>query len=271
MKKWMGFLLLCLPGFSGAMVLPTSVPVPGGVAVIELGQYPTSPKVTFDGHPVAVVESAPQRWTAVVGLPLNQKPGKATLTVQNAHPVPFTIKEKTYPKQSIQIKNPRLFKPNAADLKRIDLEKKKFESILSLWTPQETLDWSLQMPLAGTPPVTGVFGAQRIINGTPKAPHRGLDLAAATGTSVVSVASGTVVEVSEYFYSGKIVIIEHGQGFKTLYCHLNSTQVAVGQTIHKGATIGTVGSTGRATGPHLHFGVSLNHVLVDPLIFFSKV
>ncbi len=252
--------------------LPTEHLVPGGVAIVPLGQHREQPQVYFLEKKAAVVPVGKEQWTAVIGLPLSLPPGQARAVVQKpdgaSRTVFFTVQEKMYPKQSIRITNPRQVKPRPEDVVRIKKESKKFESILSQWQPQAIQDWELLYPVKAAP-ISGVFGAQRIINGDPKSPHKGIDLAATTGTPIMAASTGKVVELADYFYTGKTLVLDHGQGFKTLYCHLNTTQVKLNQNVQKGEVIGTVGSTGRATGPHLHFGVSLNNVRVDPMIFLA--
>src|SRR4030095_9774187 len=106
-------------------------------------------------------------------------------------------------------------------------------------------------PVAGTQVPTG-FGARRIINGQPRAPHAGADYAADRGTPVVAAHRGRVALVADFFFPGRLVALDHGLGLYTLYFHLDTVVVTDGELVDRGQTVGTVGSTGRATGPHLH-------------------
>ncbi len=118
-------------------------------------------------------------------------------------------------------------------------------------------------PVGGDEPGSG-FGARRIINNQPRSPHGGTDYAASRGTPVVSANDGRVALVAEYFFPGRLVVVDHGLGLYTLYFHLDEVRTAVGERVTRGQPIGTVGSTGRATGAHLHFGVQLGGARVDP-------
>jgi murein DD-endopeptidase MepM/ murein hydrolase activator NlpD len=118
-------------------------------------------------------------------------------------------------------------------------------------------------PVAGETPGTG-FGSRRIINGKPRQPHGGIDYAAPVGTPVVAANGGRVALVGDFFFPGRLVVLDHGLGLYTLYFHLDTVGVADGAMVVRGQPIGTVGATGRATGPHLHFGAQLGSARIDP-------
>jgi murein DD-endopeptidase MepM/ murein hydrolase activator NlpD len=122
--------------------------------------------------------------------------------------------------------------------------------------------------------VSGVFGSQRILNGQPRAAHSGVDIAAVTGTPVLAAADGVVILAQpDLFYTGQTIMLDHGLGLNSVYAHLSAITVKLGQKIKRGEVIGKVGASGRATGPHLHWGLAWGEVRLDPeraLAVFSK-
>ncbi len=114
-----------------------------------------------------------------------------------------------------------------------------------------------------------LFGRKRFFNGEERAPHSGLDIPAPIGQKVVAPADGVVVQTGHYFFNGQTVLIDHGQGLISMFCHLSEIKVEKGQRIHQGEVLGLVGKTGRVTGPHLHWGMSLNNARVDPQLFLN--
>tara|TARA_E500000178_G_C16876259_1_gene686781 strand:+ start:253 stop:1059 length:807 start_codon:yes stop_codon:yes gene_type:complete len=118
--------------------------------------------------------------------------------------------------------------------------------------------------------VTGVYGSQRILNGKPKRPHYGLDIANKRGTEIISTSDGLVVLAEkDLYFSGGTIIIAHGQGLTTSYLHLSLITVKVGDLIKQGEKIGEIGSTGRTTGPHLHWGMEIRGIRVDPQLLIN--
>ena len=158
--------------------------------------------------------------------------------------------------------------PGMADLdpeteRRAVAESQHLQMLYRTISPERLWRGRFVRPVAGTEPPTG-FGARRIINGKPRAPHGGVDYSAPRGTPVVAANAGRVALVAEYFFPGRLVAIDHGLGLHTLYFHLDSVAVAEGDRVDRGQTLGTVGTTGRATGPHLHFGAQLGAARIDP-------
>jgi len=123
-------------------------------------------------------------------------------------------------------------------------------------------------PVPGEEPGTG-FGARRVINNQPRAPHSGIDFAASVGTPVLAANRGRVALVGEFFFPGRLVILDHGLGLHTAYFHLDTIAVAEGQLVARGETLGTVGMTGRVTGPHLHLGAQVGAARIDPAVLLG--
>lgn len=238
-------------------------PVPGGVAIVPIRGKDAPAKVTYRGEPVLTRRSV-AGWVAVVGIPLSAKAGQDTLEV-DGHAIAFTIKPKRYPEQRVQLKNQRQVTPNAEDEARIAKEQLLIGPARKAWPEGFTPSLRFHRPTPGA--LTASFGMRRIFNGEPRSPHAGLDIRAPQGQAVRAPAAGTVVLTGDFFYSGHAVFIAHGEGVVSLLGHLSKITVKQGQTVKAGDLVGEVGSTGRASGPHLHWSLSLNNAWVDPRIF----
>jgi murein DD-endopeptidase MepM/ murein hydrolase activator NlpD len=247
--------------------LPDAAVVPGGVALVALGPAATRPSVTFAGKPVMVMASG-DAWTAVVGIALGvDVKQRQTLQVQAAgrtREVTFRLEDKQYAEQRLTVA-PKHVELSPADQARYERERVHLAAVLKRFTPREPATMRLLVPTVG--PRSSSFGLRRVFNGQSRNPHSGMDIAAPTGTPVLCAAAGEVIDVGDYFFNGNTVIVDHGQGFLTLYCHLSTMDVASGAELAAGATLGTVGATGRVTGAHLHFSVYLNTTPVDPALF----
>jgi murein DD-endopeptidase MepM/ murein hydrolase activator NlpD len=263
---------LTLSAHALAIELPEVASVPGGVAVLELPASETPPGATFNGKPVMVLATG-SAYTAVVGLPLATKPGTHRLNIKDASGKvvshKFTVTDKTYQSQHITIKDKRKVNPEKRDMERIGREQRQIKKALAAWNeqPPETLRFLL--PVEG--PVSSPFGLKRFFNEQPRRPHSGLDLAAAEGTPIRAPASGRIADTGDFFFNGNTVFIDHGQGLVTMYCHMSRIDVEPDQEVASGEIIGAVGKTGRATGAHLHWGVSLNDARVDPMLFLKQL
>ena len=256
------------------MQLPSHTPVPGGVAVVKLGDAESqAPVVTFNGNRVLTLLQA-NGWFAWVGLALDTQPGPHTLHVRIGDPtsnatydVPFDVKAKTYPAQHLRI-NPRFLAPTPADQNRIDNEKPVILKATQHWSDAAPASLTLDVPSSGR--LSSSFGLRRVLNGEPHAPHAGLDVAVPSGTPVRTAAAGQVINTGDYFYAGNSVFVDHGQGLITIYLHLSRIDVKAGDLVARGENLGAVGATGLVTGPHLHWGVLLNGVYVDPGLFLKR-
>lgn len=252
-----------------AVALPKESRVPGGIALVPVPGSDIAPTVIFNTHRVAVVRKDTQ-WIAVVGIPLAEKPGDLSLKVSTPSgttQVSFTITDKKYRTQNITVKNQRHVDPNPDDLKRIAGETKRSDAALSKFSVTAAPSLQLLSPVEGVR--SDSYGSRRVFNGQPRNPHSGMDIAASKGTPIHSPAAGTVVEAGEFFFNGNTLYIDHGDGLVTMYCHLDTIKVKLGDKLAAGDVIGTVGATGRVTGPHLHWGVALNRAMVDPALFLD--
>jgi len=254
-----------------AAELPQQRRVPGGVALLDLGASAQPPRARFNGTPVLVVGDA-GRWTAVVGIGLGAKPGPASIAVERAagsapRTLGFEIEPATYAEQRLTVP------PGKVDLSKDDLARYQRERV-HLAAVAATLSDTVPATLRMQPPTPGVrsssFGLRRVFNNQPRNPHSGMDIAAATGTPVTAPAAGRVIDTGDYFFNGNTVWIDHGRGLLTMLCHLESIAVKAGDVVAQGDRVGTVGATGRVTGPHLHWSVGLNRAMVDPALFLAE-
>jgi murein DD-endopeptidase MepM/ murein hydrolase activator NlpD len=158
--------------------------------------------------------------------------------------------------------------PSAEQIKRADEERQKLRDIFDQVTPQRMWDGKFRIPLDGA--TTGSnFGRRRILNGNPGSPHGGADFPAVTGTLVHAAQRGRVVLAEELFFSGNTVVIDHGLGIYTFYGHLSEIDVKMGDELETSAVLGKVGATGRVTGPHLHWGLTVERARVNPVLIVN--
>jgi murein DD-endopeptidase MepM/ murein hydrolase activator NlpD len=210
----------------------------------------------------------PGEFAALVGIDLADKPAPVDLKADIAYPDGtrqrvfrvkvaaghFRVQAMTLPEDQVD--------PDAAALKRISLEKEKVKAVFAAFTPERLWTGGFIVPVEGAP--SGAFGSKRILNGQPRNQHNGEDISAPLGTPVKASNDGIVRMVDDHFFSGTSVILDHGLGLYTMYFHLDTATVREGERVTAGQVIGTVGQSGRATGPHLHWGTWLNGSRVNP-------
>ena len=252
---------------AGSYVLPRESAVPGGVKLIRL-QYLGSavPAVDVDGQRAMVVQDG-SGWVAVIGIPLSAPLAARSVVVHDAdgrQQLQFPVGEKLYASQSLKVA-PRQVNLSREDLARVNRERLVIDAALSHWSNEQPQSLRLPQPVPGTR--SSSFGMRRVFNGEARNPHSGMDIAAATGTPVHVPIAGIVVETGNFFFNGNTVFVDHGRGLISMYCHLSAINVQPGQKVAAGDRLGAVGATGRATGPHLHWGLSLNRAWVDPELF----
>ena len=266
--------LLLLWAVLPAWALPRHAPHPGGIAVVSVGlagEEAVAPVVMF-GEQRALVLQHGQEWLAVVGIPLEYDSSVAHLAVTlpgaAAADVPFEVTKRTYREQRLTVADQSYVEPDPAQLERITQERKLLDAALGAWRDAPLRDVELLVPVPGKQSPS--FGFRRFFNDQPRAPHKGMDIAAVLGTPIRAASAGVVSTAGDFFFNGNTVIIDHGQGMKTMYCHLDAIDVLEGEGVARGAPIGKVGATGRVTGAHLHFGVYLNGTAVDPALLFPR-
>lgn len=251
---------------AAALAAPAHAPRPGGIAILDLGAASAArPDVSYDGRPVLVF-SEDGRWSAAVGVPLGAPPGETTVIV-DGETRSFEVQAHAYREQRLTVTNQSYVSPDPAQLERIGRERRIIDAALTRHRDAVLDGIALAVPVDG--PQSSSFGLRRFFNDQPRAPHKGMDIAADTGTPVRAPRAGIVTATGDYFFNGNTVIVDHGQGYVTMYCHLSEIAVEEGQAVDAGATLGAVGATGRVTGPHLHFGVYLNGTAVDPAIVLA--
>lgn len=250
---------------------PQSDPVPGGIAIVELGLHSLTPPSVYYAKNRVMVRHNGKQWEAVVGLSLFTKAGIHKLRIIAANKKTylreFSVHAKKYKEQHLTIKNKHLVDPTANDMRRIRREKKIIDGALSHWTQQPKVATRFILPVNGI--ISSPFGLRRFFNEQPRKPHSGLDIAVPKGTIIKAPAEGTVITTGNFFFDGNTVLIDHGQGLITMYCHMSKISVKAGMKVKQGQAIGQVGMTGRATGPHLHWGVSLNNARIAPALFLA--
>ncbi len=247
---------------------PRNAVVPGGVARIELGPAATRPRAFADDAPLLVVGD-PIVWTALVGIPLSATPGTAHIRVstpEGERMLDYTVAPKRYTEQHLKV-SPRTVDLSPEDLARHERERVHQQGVIATFSAPPASDLKMRPPCPGRR--SSSFGLRRFFNGQPRNPHSGMDIAAPTGTPVVAPLAASVIDVGDYFFNGHTVWLDHGGGLLSMMCHLSRTDVKPGDRLAPGQRLGAVGATGRVTGPHLHWTVSLNRASVDPALFLA--
>lgn len=237
---------------------------PGDIMIVTVRNTGGQITGTFRDRPLHFVE-AKGRFQAVVGIDLYTEPGPYPLSIQSGeteHSRMVKIAKKDYPVQRLTLPEDKVTL-SPEDAARVEREQRKLSAI---WPVDSERLWSGSFidPLPGRELGTP-FGVRRIINTIPKSSHSGVDISADEGEPVRAPNDGVVVVVDDQFFSGISVIVDHGQGIYSMFFHLSRAEVKEGQAVMKGDVIGRVGSTGRSTGPHLHWGVRMQGARVDPL------
>jgi murein DD-endopeptidase MepM/ murein hydrolase activator NlpD len=249
-----------------AATLPRDARVPGGVAVIPLpDKSEAAPPVFSNGARVWVARTEGNTWNAVVGIPLSAKPGVQKITV-NGREETFALRDKKYPVQKLTL-NKAMVDPPKEVMARIERESKHLAGVRSAFSERADTNANFLLPALGR--LSSRYGVARVLNGQPRSPHAGLDVAIPTGTPITAPADGVVLDADDYYFCGKTLFIDHGNGLITMHCHLSEFIATVGERVKQGQRVALSGATGRATGPHLHWSVYLNGVSVEPELFLK--
>ena len=261
------------PFISGAVTLSRQKVPDGGLLVIRT-KSATEPAAEFEGmtfpfYPVGAQGSG--EWESLLAVPFDHKPQKAAVKVtagSSVTEVPFEIVDGGYPSEKLNV-SPRHVNPRKKDLERINRERAEVGRIYSQISRERLWDKDFILPIPSL--VTSRFGTKRVFNGQMQSFHQGIDLRAPIGTPIVAPAGGRVVMAKDLFFTGNTVLIDHGYGLVTLYAHMSKLEVKVGDRVQPGQKLGLSGMTGRASGPHLHWGIVINKLKVNPLDFVRKV
>ena len=236
--------------------------------LLALGGAEQRPIARFGDLPVLVSGGA-AGWTAVLGLALDARSGPASLHVQRdgvAQTLNFLIDSHTYAVQRLRVA-PKHVELSAANLARHQSEGARQAKVIALFSEPLPSNLRMHAPVAG--PRSSSFGLRRVFNGQPRSPHSGMDIAAASGTPITAPLAGRVADTGDFFFNGNTVWLDHGGGLLSMLCHLSRVDVRPGDELRGGDLLGAVGATGRATGPHLHWSISLNRAMVDPALFLT--
>ncbi|MCH9745600.1 MAG: peptidoglycan DD-metalloendopeptidase family protein [Proteobacteria bacterium] len=271
LKKTKLLLLLLLPLSVLANLNVKNTPVPGGIAVVDFYTNHASPKAFYSQVPVYVQHLENTHWQALIGIPLLAKTGDKKLTIKDfsTRQIPFQVEEHAYQEQHITLtgKNKQYVNTNLAHMDRIKRERPILSKARKTFSNIAFQESRFIRPVSGM--TTSPFGFKRFYNGQARRPHTGLDYAGNIGTNIQASAGGQVIVSDEFFFNGNTVFIDHGQGLISVYIHLNKRLVKPGQIVKQGEIIGTIGQTGRATGPHLHFGIYLNQTVINPNLLIN--
>ena len=224
-------LIVLLAGVNAVADLPAHDPRPGGIAVVPAGTGGTPPTVTFDGRQALMLEEN-GTWYAVVGIPLAHPTGAAELRYDDADgrasPLKFDVQAHSYREQRLEVERSYV-EPDAERLERILAERRIIDAALNNYRDTDVATLSLPPPVPGRQ--SDSFGFRRFFNDQPRSPHSGMDIASPQGTEIKTPVPGIVTATGHYFFNGNTVIVDHGQGFITMYCHLQRIDVEEGQAV----------------------------------------
>ena len=248
-----------LPAWAEDAITLTGALSQGGFA---RGEAPPGTRVSLDGNPIRVAPDGQfilgfgRDAPAAMSLAASFPDGRTTTQE-------IRLEQRDYEVQRINGLPPLMVTPDSTLMTRIKAELAKIRGARATESDELAFEAPLEWPVTG--PISGVYGSQRILNGEPRAPHLGVDIAAPAGTPIKAAAAGTVtLAESDLYFTGGTVIIDHGYGLSSIYPHMSRLDVSEGQPVEQGDAIGIIGATGRVTGAHLHWGVNWYQTAIDP-------
>lgn len=232
-----------------------------------------SAKAEWDGRDVPLWQQGQNGrvWVGLLGVDLEKPPGQyeARITGQaTGHEavscaVPIQVRAGSFPTEKLNVEK-QFVEPDPEQVARAKAETQKLRAIFGTVTPERFWQGAFRVPLDGVT-TGGNFGRRRVLNGQPGSPHSGVDFPAPTGTPIHAAQAGKVVLAEPLFFSGNTVVVDHGFGIYTFYGHLSAFSVHAGDAVKAGTELGKVGATGRVTGPHLHWGLTVDRERVNAL------
>jgi murein DD-endopeptidase MepM/ murein hydrolase activator NlpD len=232
-------------------------------------------QVSFKGEKTVFAQTAdPSKFITFIGLDLGIEPGQYSLNFSilyldgNVEHVKKNIEviEKKFPEKKLWV-DEKFVTPPASVHERIRWESELLKTVYEMFTPRWLGEGKFIIPSVGE--ARPNFGERRVFNNKPRSSHSGVDISSPFGAPVNASNSGKVALAKDLYYAGNTVILDHGLGVFSLYCHFSQIKVETGDTVKKGDVIGNIGSTGRVTGPHLHWGMRIAGSRVDPFSFLS--
>jgi murein DD-endopeptidase MepM/ murein hydrolase activator NlpD len=251
--------------------------VQGGIAELQVqGTDLTRVEGKFRNEKIPFYPAEHGNFSALLGIDLEAKPGPAKFHVKattrdglsRESDITLRVKVKSFPQEEFSVA-PQFDQMTPEVLERVRQEQQQFARAFATSVPTRLWERPFIMPVSMD--VSSPFGYRRVINGTPRAPHTGVDLRAPMATEVAAANNGRVALIGDFFFTGKSIVLDHGGGLYTVYFHLSEFNVEEGHEVRKGDVIGLSGMTGRVTGPHLHWGARLNGARIDPFELVQKL
>ena len=262
---------VCIPGITLQVNARTAAQ--GSLLLVKVqGKKPLpTMKSEWDGKVVPLWQEGGDETTlhGLLGIDLEQHPAPYDWKVswtgadgsEQSCAVSLVVRAGKFATEHLKVEN-QFVQPDPEQQRRAEADQKKMRAILDTMTPEVLWSGKFRLPLKDVT-TGGNFGRRRVLNGEARSPHTGVDFPAMTGTPVYASQSGNVVLAEELYYAGNTVVIDHGYGIYTMYAHLSEIGTQVGDKVEAGTEIGKVGATGRVTGPHLHWGLTVQHARVN--------